>query len=507
MHITTDWEDPFMWRKWKGYLLLFLSSGCTMTIELVAGRLVAPYIGVSLYTWTGIIGACLSGMGIGSLVGGWLADRGEPRRWLSRMFLFASGFVALLLFQPLIATVTHSAFFQRMPPLFGVFSLSLLLFGLPCFFMAAISPLVYKIALQDSSRFGTTIGNLAASGIAGSILGTYATGFWLIPTFGIKAILTGVTALMALMSAFSLNWTASRRTVAATVLFLIPWLLVPRVPAMAQSICDTESAYYCIRVETKDKKDGKGLLKVLHLDYLIHSGIRVEKPDQLWYEYEEVAAWVLQARRQYNPKTLFLGGGGYILPHWVEKNLPEASVDVVEIDPAVTRTALAEFVPDSERIVTHNLDARVALMQFPDNRSFDIIFGDVFNDLSVPYHLTTAEFARLVKSRLSPAGLYMLNVVDDRQERPLVGSLTATLQTVFPHVYVLPGADAETGRGPHLIVAAQESLPWDRWAEHWSRPSFDARPIKLTREYPVMTDDYAPTDQLLLPVFADRWKP
>ena len=492
--------------RWKGYGLLFLSSGCTMAIELVAGRLVAPYIGVSLYTWTGIIGACLSGMGLGSLAGGWLADRGEPRRWLSRLFLLAAGLVAALLFQPLIAGMTGSPLFLRMPPLLGIFSLSLLLFGLPCFFLAAVSPLVYKIALQDPARVGITVGKLAASGIAGSIAGTYATGFWLIPTFGTKAILTGVTGLMALLGAMTLTWATSRRTVTAAVLVGVSWLLLPRVDALAQTVCDTESAYYCIRVEERERK-GEGTLKLLHLDYLIHSGIKMDKPDELWYEYEEVAAWIIQARRQGNPKTLFLGGGGYILPHWVEREFPSATIDVVEIDPAVTRTALAEFVPEARRITSHHKDARAALLHLPESRRFDVIFGDVFNDLSVPYHLTTVEFAQLVKERLHAGGLYLLNVVDDTEERPLVGSLVATLRQAFPHVYLLPGTDSNTSRGPHLVVAALEPVDWEAWGEHWAKPSFDVAPIELTRDYPVLTDDYAPTDKLLLPVFADRWGP
>lgn len=494
-----------MWNKWRNYLLLFLSSGCIMTIELVAGRLVAPYIGVSLYTWTGIIGACLSGMGLGSLAGGWLADRGEPRRWLARLFLVAAGLVGLLLFQTHIESITETRLFMRMPPLLGVFTLSTLLFGLPCFFMAAVSPLVYKMALQDASRLGTTVGNLAASGIAGSIIGTYATGFWLIPTFGTKMILAGVTTLMGLLGAVTLTWSASRRSITAAVLMAAPWLLMRQIPALAQSICDTESAYYCIRVESEER-GSQGLVKVLRLDYLVHSGVKVERPEELWYEYEEVAAWIMGARGQSNPKTLFLGGGGYILPHWVEQEFPKGSIEVVEIDPAVTRTALTEFVPNARRIETHNLDARLALLQLPRTNRYDVVFGDVFNDLSVPYHLTTVEFAELVKSRLASDGLYLLNVVDDREKRPLLGAMATTLEQVFPHVYTLPGSDAEFGRGPHLIVASMEPLPWEEWAEHYLKPRFNVEPIQLEGNYQVLTDDYVPTDQLLLPVFWDRWK-
>ncbi len=60
---------------WQPDLIVFVSSGCIMILELVAGRIVAPYVGVSLYTWTGIIGVVLAGISLGNYLGGWLADR------------------------------------------------------------------------------------------------------------------------------------------------------------------------------------------------------------------------------------------------------------------------------------------------------------------------------------------------------------------------------------------------------------------------------------------------
>lgn len=487
-------------------MLLFVSSGCIMTLELVAGRLVAPFIGVSLYTWTGIIGACLTGMSFGSLFGGWLADRGEPKRWLSRLFLTGAALVAaLLMFQPLIRSTARAVINLDLSPLIGIFGLSMFLFGVPCFFMAAISPLVYKLALPDRSRVGRTVGRLSASGIAGSIVGTYATGFWLIPSFGTQAIVMGVTAVMGLLGAYTLTWSTSRRTITAAVLVAAPWLLTATVPALAKNVCQEESAYYCIRVVTEER-EGQGPVKLIRLDYLVHSGIRLEKPDKLWYEYEQVAAWILNNRNQPDVRTLFLGGGGYILPHWVEKHFPEAQVDVVEIDPVVTQVALREMVPDAKRIRTYNQDARMQLMQLPPEQKYDVIFGDVFNDLSVPYHLTTKEFAQLVRQRLNENGLYVLNVVDEKPNGRFLGAMTRTMEEVFPYVYALPGGANKEGRGPQLVVGAFEEIPWMTWEQHPSTPKFDVLPMEVKGDYPVLTDSYVPTDQLLLPVFADRWK-
>lgn len=491
---------------WGFYLLLFVSSACLMTVELVAGRVVAPYIGVSLYTWTGIIGACLTGMSFGHLTGGWLADRGSPRRWLPYMF-FAAALLTSVLFvaRPAIGALADLMGARHVPPLIGIFGLCTLFFGLPCFFLAAVSPLVYKLALHSDSKVGSTVGRLAASGVAGSIAGTYATGFWLIPTFGTRAILLGITLVLAGLGSYCLAVSPVRRNVTVATILLMSALAGAAVRVQAAAPCDVESAYYCIRVETENEDAKIGPVRKLRLDYLTHSGIRVKNPQHLWYEYEQVVAWLMKARRGPDPRTLFLGGGGYILPYWVEREFSEAEVDVVEVDPAVTRVARAEFVPGMRRVNSLHTDARLALRELPPKRRYDVVFGDVFNDLSVPYHLTTTEFAAEVKRRLADTGLYIINVVDQKQNGPLVRSMTATLRQVFPHVYVLPGTASSKGRGPHILVAAEEPIDWADWEEHYLRPKFDISRLAVPTDGLVLTDDFVPTDHLLLPVFLDRW--
>lgn len=490
---------------WGVYLLLFISSACVMTIELVAGRVVAPYIGVSLYTWTGIIGACLTGMSLGNLVGGWLADRGDPRRWLPRMFFAAAVLTAVMLvMRPGIGALAHVLSARHVSPLVGIFAISTLFFGLPCFFLAAVSPLVYQLALRQATGIGVTVGRLAASGVAGSIVGTYATGFWLIPTFGTRAILVGITVVLATLGSYCMTGSAMRRTATAALMLILPWMAEFAAPIDATANCDVESAYYCIKVVVTNRGDETGPVKKLRLDYLTHSGYRVNNPTELWYEYEQVVAWIMNARGDSAPKTLFLGGGGYILPHWVEKQFPRAAIDVLEVDPAVTRVAKAAFVPEMRRVNSFHMDARAALSQFPAEKRYDVVIGDVFNDLSVPYHLTTVEFGRLVKSRLTDSGVYLVNVVDMKGSGPLVGAMTATLKQVFPHVEVLPGTSESRGRGPHIILASERPVPLAQW-EQQHRPPFDITRVAVPPNAPVLTDDYAPTDQLLLPVFSDRW--
>ena len=171
-------------RIWIAYLIVFASSACTLVIELIAGRIMAPYIGVSLYTWTSIIGVVLAGMSVGNYLGGLVADRAPSRRTLGLIFL-AAGIASLG-----ILVVTDLVVAARL-------SLSLLprivfyttaIFFLPSLMLGMVSPVVVKLALADLTRTGNTVGTIYAVSTVGSIVGTFLTGFWLISWLGTRMI-------------------------------------------------------------------------------------------------------------------------------------------------------------------------------------------------------------------------------------------------------------------------------------------------------------------------------
>lgn len=482
-------------------ILVFLSGALTMTLELVAGRLVAPVLGVSLYTWTSVIGVVLAGMSVGSFVGGWMADFWNPRRLLGPVMII-SGLVTSLIVPALPALGMTLPAIKS--PLLRVVIPIAVLFGTPSFLIGLISPIVYRICLNDTYRTGITVGRLAASGSLGSIVGTFATGFWLIPRFGTRAIVLGVSAGLVLLGLLSCSW-RSRRAFVVSVLVLATTVgLAARFGSRFLKRADTiESAYYSIRITMEDGPDGRKLKKLV-LDHLVHSAADPENPDYLWYEYERVSAWVIQNLKKPDLRALFIGGGGYTLPHWVERHYPDAHIEVVEIDPEVTRIALKEFVPDSRRIISHNEDGRTALRNMPESSKYDLIFGDAFNDVSVPYHLTTVEFARAIKHRLVDGGVYMANVID-KPGGKFLSAFANTLSRVFEHVTILPGSDAVNygGRSPHIVIASMTKLP----VESWPAPrdvGFALTPQAPDGKGLVLTDDFAPVDYLLLSIFAER---
>src|SRR4029079_14911455 len=161
---------------WISCLLAFISSACTLVIELIAGRIMAPYIGVSLYTWTSIIGIVLAGMSAGNFFGGYVADRYASRRTLGLILI--AGSIATLGILVVTSAIEGRTFCLSFLPRI-VLSIALIFF-VPSFILGMVSPLVVKLALGNLEKSGHTVGTIYAASTVGSIVGTFVTGFLLI---------------------------------------------------------------------------------------------------------------------------------------------------------------------------------------------------------------------------------------------------------------------------------------------------------------------------------------
>jgi MFS family permease len=166
-----------------------------MVLELVAGRIIAPYVGVSLYTWTTVIGVVLAGISLGNYLGGWLADRWASPRLLGLTFLLGG----LACFGILAVDALGAHLPGHWPVVVQILVLTVALFFLPSALLGGVSPIVAKLAVQDLARTGSTVGRIYAAGAAGSIVGTFASGYVLIAQFGTHAIVWGVAVLLISM--------------------------------------------------------------------------------------------------------------------------------------------------------------------------------------------------------------------------------------------------------------------------------------------------------------------
>jgi spermidine synthase len=499
----------------KAVIVVFIASFCTMVIELVAGRIMAPYVGVSLYTWTSIIGVVLAGISIGAYIGGILADRFPTPRTLGWLLL-VSGLAALSI-SPLTGAVARWPLQTSL--MLRILIVTTVIFFLPSCFLGMISPVVVRLSLDRLDRSGNVVGKIYAFSAFGSILGTFATGFFLISWMGTRNILLLMSLILILSSPLFGGAFLRRRVflVLFPVLFVFLWVVHGQAFKKQRdpnSYFYKETDYYTIELKRIDR--GGKTLEAVILDNLIHSFVDLNEPLHLQYGYERVYADLVAWKASANPdfRALIIGGGGYTFPRYLETKYPRARIDVVEIDPCLTDLAREHLgLPPQTRIRSFNQDARWLLMNFPERNVYDFIFGDAFNDLTIPYHLTTKEFGERIRSLLKPDGLFIANIIDNFETGLFLPSYVRTLQEVFGREKICLVADSpfsSMGINTIIVAASPSNYSWKSVEENSAGRCFILAPQELnqklgSRPAVLLTDDHAPVDNLIAPIFEERF--
>ncbi len=543
------------WGIVKANIVVFISSFCILVIEIVAGRIMAPYVGVSLYTWTSIIGVVLAGISVGAYLGGLLADR-YPRPSTLGWLLFISGLGALSI-SPLTNLVGGAHFETSL--MVRILLITTIIFFVPSCILGMISPVVVKLALKNLDRTGNVVGKIYAFSTLGSILGTFATGFFLISWMGTRTILLTMGAILIVCAPIFGNFFSRKKVLFQFSLVLLFFFVVffpvavwvgyasidpeertlPSSPLEAMKTLyqlaftfpkdeDTyffkESDYYTIKLKrNQTRSGGGGALESLILDHLVHSYTDLKDPFHLEYEYlriyEEVVRWQSGKRNPF--RALFIGGGGYTFPRFLEAKYPDAEIDVVEIDPEVTRIVHEYLgVSKDSKIRSFNQDGRWFVMNCHEKGKYDFIFGDAFNDLSIPYHLTTKEFAAQLKALLKPDGMLLANVIDSFKSGQFMPAYIRTLEEVFGrgNVFLLTLSSDYDQMGISTYVVLASPKTWDM--EDFVRTIKRAPGREMTahvmpqerlqqylkeRDAIVLSDDYVPVDNLIAPIFEERF--
>ncbi|KQP64331.1 fused MFS/spermidine synthase [Nocardioides sp. Leaf285] len=474
--------------------LVFGSSAAVLVVELVALRLLAPYLGLTLETNTVVIGIALAAIALGSWAGGRAADVVDPRRTLGALLAVSGVVVALT---PLL--VRSAAELDSGGLLLPTATLTILV---PGALLAAVTPMVTKLRLTTLAETGTVVGRLSGLGTAGSIAGTVVTGFVLVSTVPVSTILVGLGVLLVL-AGVAADWRVRGWRAGAAALVLVG--AAGLGAAVAPGGCDVETTYHCAVVEDDpERPDGR----VLVLDGVRNSYVDLSDPTYLDFEYVQAAATVVDTAFPAGEalEAFHLGGGGLTLPRYLAEVRPGTSSVVSEIDAGVIevdRDRLGlETGPDLEVRVE---DGRLGLDRLADD-SRDLVVGDAFGGVSVPWHLTTVEAVDDVHRVLRSDGVYVMNLID---HGPLafVRAETATLREVFDHVAVLarPAAFAGTAGGNVVVVGSDRLLDLAALAAGlegrdltWEVRA-DADLDAFTGDAEVLTDAFAPVDQLLTP--------
>ena len=474
-------------------IVVFGSSAAVLVLEILAGRLAAPYIGVTLETFTGIIGVVLAAIAAGAWAGGRAADRANPARLLGPV-LILSGTFALL--APSVVRLLGPSMRAGGP--IEIVLLTASAFFLPAFMLSTVTPIVAKLRLHSLDETGRVVGSLSAVGTAGALVGTFVTGFLLLSAFPSRLLVLAVGVMLFVAGlAMSLSLGA-RRIVSTTLMIAItPALLL----ALDRGPCDYETSYFCAEIEHDPARpDGR----ILRLDSLRHSYVDLSDPAYLQFRYAKIVADVVAAASDQPHTAAYIGGGGFTLPRYFRAVSPGSSATVFEIDGKLVDLVRDELaLQTSPDIETRIGDARLLLPHEPA-QSFDVVVGDAFGGRSVPWHLTTREFLETVEQVLKHDGFYVMNLID-YPPLEFARAEVATMLSVFEHVAVIapiPFLEGTSG-GNYVIVGSQRVLPWDEIQRRtmvrggsesvWA----DAAARAFARSAPILTDDFAPVDQML----------
>ena len=424
--------------------MAFLAGAAVMTVELTASRVLAPFFGNTLYTWTAVIGVILLALSVGYYVGGALADRYPTVRVL--LHLVSAAALSVLLAPILTGWVTDALAPEgrEVDIVWGPLVATLLLFAVPGVLLGTVGPFIVKLLSlrTHNRRVGASTGVVSMLSTVDSVLGTFVTGFVLIPSLGTRAIflLVGLTLAVAAAVGYA-GVLRARSSTAATIVLTVSLALAVGAHAAQRApgpnvVLQTDTFYHRISVLRRSARDGRSAT-ILLTDGSAQ-GAQAETGDRLVYAYTRYyrleRLFCTSMRR-----AAFLGGGAYSMPQSLADDHRAATIDVVEVDPEIEQIGRQFFRLDDYRGRVRPVTGDARMFLAATRERYDLIFGDAFRGRrTAPPHLATREFFDLVRRRLTDDGVYMMNIISalEGDRGQLFRCVATTLEEVFGEVYV-----------------------------------------------------------------------
>lgn len=470
---------------------VIVSGIISMGLEIVAGRVLAPDFGSSIYTWGSIIGISMLALSLGYHYGGKKSSSINSRD-LDRFLVYTSIYIVALLYvgDLILSWSAGLPIPQRYASIVPVS----ILFGPPTYFLGYISP--YAVQLSSKQVKGEASGHFYAVGTAGSILGAFGTTFVLIPYLGVNQIYM----LFAGMAFLPVLYEISDKRFLVAGLMVIAAGIVNSTGSLTPG-----DAVYSDSTPYQDLKiaDNKNV-RTLYLDNQPQSAKYLDDTQGYPWEYPDYFHLPLLMRNNVD-KALFIGGGGFTVPQkFAEENI---TVHAVEIDPGVIKAAEKHFnLSESENLKVYNSDGRQFLQE--SNHTYDVIYIDAYRKSKVPFQLTTAEFMELTYEKTDENGIVMSNVISaaSGSGSKFARSQYKTMDSIYESVYYFPTAPRTSQVQNVEIIASKNSMiTEDQLLEKNSNHSglnLSSQIQNLgeapeTEEVPVLRDDYAPVDKLL----------
>ncbi len=481
-------------KQYKIEITVFLCGALGMILELVAARVLSPYIGSSNLIWTTIIGIMLTSMSVGYWTGGKIADKKPDMNVLSMLILMGSFFTSLI---PILETLMVKPFAEATDNLVLIAIItSVFIFGIPSFILATISPFAIKLKDKEHENVGKVSGRVSSLSTLGSIIGTFTAGFILIPNLGVRTIILIATIIQFIL-AFIL-FVKKDKTFIITMLiafialiglnFYGKYLFEKNNPDIIE---DIDSQYS--RIWIRQASNSEISYKVMQVDTGLESYINQETNEMgapYLYYYDLFDYYNKDAK-----STLMIGGAAYTYPTYYLKKFEDKTIDVSEIDEKMTQLAQEQFGLDinNPRLKIYHQDGR-SFLNYTDNK-YDTILIDAFKGLNAPFELTTYEALINARNKLNDNGIVATNIISavEGEKSDFIKYEYATYKKVFNDVKIFRVRDITDEEEQNLILIGfkgEANKNEEKYEQYSSL--LEREIINFESDKQVVTDNYAP---------------
>lgn len=479
----------------KKYILeitVFLCGSIGMMLELIAARILSPYVGSSNLIWTTIIGVMLISMSIGYWIGGKLADKKPNKNILSKLLIFGAISSSLI---PIMEVnfVSQLANLTDNLELVALISAAIV-FGIPSFILATVSPYAVRLKDIDHENIGKLSGKISSISTIGSIVGTFVAGFLLIPNFGVRTIILSVTILLLVLSIILYEKKEKKYflfiTIVAIIIIFLQYLGKIEFEIYNQDIVEDIDSQYS-RIWVKNIDTGDIAYKTLYVDTGLESYINEETGEMgaKYLKYYDLFNYFIANSKN----VLMIGGAAYTYPIHYLNTYTDKNIDVVEIDEKMTEIAEKHFNLDlkNEKLKIYHQDGR-SFLNKTDNK-YDAVLIDAFKGINAPFELTTYEALNQVYRCLNTNGIVITNIISSisGKDADFIKYEYATYKEIFDEVKVFKVNDLDENKRQNLILVGIKGNSSSNNIEEYTE--LLKNEVKNFRsDYKIVTDNYCP---------------